>query len=209
MTAMSQTLSDAPPVRQGDEAESLEKIAMTGCEVAIWHRRPLPAFQQWVDRLPAERLPTIRTTLPPAQVETVIDMLCHDSGMTVADAPFRRMLCGDIAALATLFARIMQTPMIRLRLETVEDNACHKFHQDYVPARLISTYRGPGTEYRIQTAGAAATAIRQLDTGSAALFRGRLWPSGARSTVQHRSPPIEGLGETRLLLVIDTTGAPA
>ena len=35
------------------------------------------------------------------------------------------------------------------------------------------------------------------------ILRGTNWPSAAKPGLLHRSPPIEGTGETRLVLVLD------
>ena len=42
-----------------------------------------------------------------------------------------------------------------------------------------------------------------MQAGWVGLFRGRLWPGDLPCRLLHRSPPIAGSGETRLLLVID------
>lgn len=97
-----------------------------------------------------------------------------------------------------------------IRLEIVEDDACRRFHADYVTVRLICTYFGPGTEWlseeqaTAQRAGAplAGCAIQSLATGHVGLFKGRVWaPDGA---IIHRSPPISGTGAKRLVLVVNS-----
>ncbi|MEM6422079.1 MAG: DUF1826 domain-containing protein, partial [Pseudomonadota bacterium] len=40
-------------------------------------------------------------------------------------------------------------------------------------------------------------------TGMPILLRGKLWPESPASGIVHRSPPIEGTGATRLVLVLD------
>jgi G3E family GTPase len=40
-------------------------------------------------------------------------------------------------------------------------------------------------------------------TGSPIMLRGTLWPQQPNKSVLHHSPPIEGTGETRLVLVLD------
>ncbi|MFT3968553.1 MAG: DUF1826 domain-containing protein, partial [Sphingobium sp.] len=83
-----------------------------------------------------------------------------------------------------------------------------KFHADYVKVRTITTYLGQGTQW-IDTGSAemAGTAggpeAEQLDPGDVGMFKGRLWQE--TPTILHRSPPIGGSGEKRLVLVIDTT----
>lgn len=94
-------------------------------------------------------------------------------------------------------------PYVRLRLSRVTANACSKFHIDAITARLVCTYRGTGTQYGISHDGGGPKRMFTVPTGSPILLRGTLWPESPRSGLLHRSPPIEGSGETRLVLVLD------
>jgi len=113
------------------------------------------------------------------------------------------MLVDDIAALAVMFAGRVDAPYLRLRLDVLPTNACRKFHIGAVMARLSCTYRGTGTQYGISTDGDDPSRIFTVPTGSPILLRGTLWPETPKSGLLHRSPPIEGTGETRLVLVLD------
>jgi hypothetical protein len=59
----------------------------------------------------------------------------------------RDVLASDIGALAVMMARILDVDHVRLRLDVADEVMCPKFHIDRVPARLLCTYRGAGTEY--------------------------------------------------------------
>lgn len=122
--------------------------------------------------------------------------------------PERNRLIDDIAALADIFAEIMRARWLRLRLDVVTTNACRRFHIDAVTARLVCTYRGTGTQYGISADGAEPSRIFTVPTGAPILLRGTLWPERPRSGLLHRSPPIEGSGETRLVLVLDPVDDP-
>ena len=115
----------------------------------------------------------------------------------------REAFVDDIAALATLFAALMDAALVKLRLEAVTSNACSKFHVDAMIARLICTYRGTGTQYGMATGGDVPRRVLTVPTGSPIVLRGTLWPPSPSAGVLHRSPPIEGTGETRLVLVVD------
>jgi hypothetical protein len=97
----------------------------------------------------------------------------------------------------------MSAQYLRLRLDVVTTNACRKFHIDALMARLVCTYRGSGTQYGISVDGADPARVFQVQTGSPILLRGTLWPQDPPSGLLHRSPPIEGTGESRLVLVLD------
>ena len=184
-----------------DAFEGFSVIAKPGCTVAIWRRQPLPEFQTWIDQLDPGRLPTARLILRAQTVRAVASEICALS--EVPDNTQQARLIDDIAALAELFAVLMQAPFLRLRLERVTTNACHKFHIDAVTARLICTYRGTGTQYGVSPDGAEPRRVFTVPTGAPIVLRGTLWPEHPRSRLLHRSPPIEATGETRLVLVLD------
>ena len=102
----------------------------------------------------------------------------------------------------------MRARFLRLRLDVIAHDACRKFHIDAITARLICTYRGTGTQYGISTDGFEPTRIFTTPTGSPLILRGTLWPTNPPAGLLHRSPPIEGSGETRLLLVLDPVDDP-
>lgn len=110
-------------------------------------------------------------------------------------------LAADIDDLVRRFAALTGKLTIRLRLEAVEGDACRKFHADYTDIRLVTTYAGPGTDIR-QTPAEDAPVTR-IGTGDIALFKGKLFP-GKPPVLFHRSPPIEGTGERRVVLVLDS-----
>ncbi|MEO1154763.1 MAG: DUF1826 domain-containing protein [Pseudomonadota bacterium] len=53
------------------------------------------------------------------------------------------------------------------------------------------------------TACAEPPQISQAPTGAPMILRGTLLPQDSPSGLRHRSPPIAGTGETRLVLVLD------
>lgn len=117
----------------------------------------------------------------------------------LADLP--DALRADVADLALRFMALMQVEAVRVRVEGVVSNACWKVHADYTDLRLITTYAGPGTDYAPH--GDADCCLERVPTGAIALFKGQNFAAG-HAPCLHRSPPIEGGGERRLVLVIDT-----
>ena len=189
-----------------DTPEGLSALHRPGCAAAIWRRQPLPGFQSWIDGLDPDVLPRARVILPPEGVRDAASEVCHASGTPVG--PERDRLVDDIAALADIVAGLMRASWLRLRLDAVTTNACRRFHIDAVTARLVCTYRGTGTQYGISTDGAEPRRIFTVPTGAPIVLRGTLWPERPRSGLLHRSPPIEGTGETRLVLVLDPVDDP-
>ncbi|MGF1446368.1 MAG: DUF1826 domain-containing protein [Pikeienuella sp.] len=184
-----------------EDPEGLSEIHDDGCDAVIWRRDPLPSFQPWVDALKPEQLPKARVILRPDATRSALREICQTSG--TPDCEDRDRLIDDVAALSERFAGLMEAPYLRLRLDVITTNACRRFHIDSVTARLICTYRGTGTQYGLAVAGAEPDPILTVPTGAPILLRGTLWPGQAQSGLLHRSPPIAGTGETRLVLVLD------
>ena len=113
------------------------------------------------------------------------------------------LLIDDIAALSAIFGSIMESRYLRLRLEVIRTNACFRFHIDAVTARLICTYRGRSTQYGNSIMGSEPEEIHSVPIGSPIIMRGTLWRSGVKPDLLHRSPQIEGTGESRLVLILD------
>jgi hypothetical protein len=120
-------------------------------------------------------------------------------GNYLVDLP--RDLADDIMALARRFADLMAVDAVRVRVERVDSNACKKVHADYTDVRLITTYAGPGTD--IAPHGDANCCLERVPTGWVGLFKGLTYAAG-HAPCFHRSPPVEGTGDRRLMLVIDT-----
>lgn len=121
-------------------------------------------------------------------------------------------LAADITALGELYAGLTGARRLAVRLEVIDDDGCPRFHTDLVRYRLVTTYRGPGTQWiapRMAARWAAAAGgppdqdVRQLDRGWVAILRGDRDAAPDRPGLYHRSPPIEEGGETRLFLAID------
>jgi len=180
-------------------SESLGTIRDQGVAIAIW-KRQLPLS---LSALPLDGLADLCFTAATGDLAAALNVALDDAGHQRGGA--RDILHADILSLADRFARIMQTKFVEIRLEHVTTNACKKFHTDYVTARLITTYIGQGTQWLDEDQPADCDCgdphnIQQMRTGDVALFKGRLWSTCAAI---HRSPPIEGTGEERLVLVIN------
>ena len=165
-------------VAVADTPEELYVIQRPGCAAAIWQRQPPHSFQSWLDRLAPDHLPNGRIVLRNEAVSDAVTQLC-DIAQTPECAQ-RRQPVDDVTALAEIFADVMQSRYLRLSLQAVQTNACRKFHIDAVT----------------------------VPTGAPVLLCGTLWPGQPSSGVLHRSPPIEGTDETRLILVLDPVSDP-
>lgn len=195
-------LRRANDVAAGETPQILERIKDEIVALAVW-RRSLPRdLTDGVDRAAVEALPRARFFAPVADVGAALEAACAGLPESVRDA-----LVEDASALAGRFAAVMGASGLHVRLERIETNACRKFHRDVVPARLLCSYRGPATEWGYAAAGETPEVIHRLERGDVAMVKGSEWPGGRPSTLLHRSPPIEGEGVARLLLVVDLAEA--
>ena len=179
----------------------LRSIHRPACAATVWKRDPLPHFQRWIDALPPEQSPKARLILQPEAVCDALIDIADQCG--TPDCSERNLLIEDASALASIFASVMNSAYLRLRFDVVNTNACRKFHVDAVTARLICTYRGTGTQYGLSENRDSPERITTLATGSPMILRGTRWPETPTSGLLHRSKPIAGTDETRLLLVLD------
>ncbi|MCG8561784.1 MAG: DUF1826 domain-containing protein [Hyphomicrobiales bacterium] len=202
MTVVREIVKDtAIEVDAVDAPAGLSAIHNPDCAAVIWRRQMLPGFQSWIDALPPEQLPQARVILRPEDVRDAVFQICEAAG--IANCAEREQLVDDTAVLADIFADLVPAPYLRLRFDVVTTNACTRFHIDAVTARLVCTYRGTGTQYGVAADGAEPRRVFTVPTGAPILLRGTLWPERPKSGLLHRSPPIEGTGETRLVLVLD------
>jgi hypothetical protein len=199
-------LSDSPIV-EGADPSILDGILDDGVSLAVWTREVPPALAAWLDALPPEQLPDGRFVCRPAQVAERLDGLCDEAGLRNSRA--QRLLIDDIAGLAASFARITGAERVDLRLEALDHDSCWRFHRDVVGFRLNATYRDPGTQWPPLDLAARASraqrryrgALNELPRFAAGLFKGARRAGAA--AVLHRSPPIAGIGATRLFLCLN------
>lgn len=190
--------SRARAILQARDPEILQEIAAPGIGAVIWQRKPLPEFLDWIEALPVSSLPQLRTLVSVDAVEACVQAACDRAGTPLG--PMRDMLASDIAALGFITSEVMRAPLLHLRLDVVTSDACRRFHIDNMTARMLCTYRGAGTQ--IAQPGQEQAPL-DLTAGAAAILRGTLWPGREKTGLLHRSPPISGTGQSRLLLVID------
>lgn len=181
--------------------QDLQRFRDTDCAAAIWNRELPLDVSSWLAALDARLLPNDRVILPHEAVKDTVRDICDEAAMP--DGEPRHWLIEDIARMADSFANLMKAPYLRLRLQAISTNACRKFHLDAITGRLVCTYRGQGTQYGTSARGKTPGHICTVPTGAPILLRGTLWPPEPATGLLHRSPPIEGTGETRLVLVLD------
>ena len=202
-----QSLASLHGVRKVETRDGLAAINEPGTELAIW-QRSLPApLRDWLEHLDIATLPYLRILVQPRDLRHALEPLLDECGMTAGD--MRDLLLNDVDRLVWAFAAITGSDCVDVRLERVDHDACWKFHRDTVEARLVTTYRGPTTQWvRMAQAEQAIAEQREyqgplecLGDHDVALFKGNC--AGPDSGVVHRSPPIAGTGLSRLFLCLN------
>ena len=201
-------------VVHGDDVRTLTAILQHHVELALWQRSTHVEFadlHQWLQTLPEHQLPACRLdAMQPADSVKALNASWNAGGTPQGD--MRQALLADIAHLVRQFSFVVGCATVGLRLEAVTGDACRRWHRDCVPLRLITTYRGPGTDWVRPEQSAAVMAQPDEDVSDCerlapfdvALFKGCGWAGNTHDAgIVHRSPRIAGKGITRLVLVLN------
>lgn len=180
---------------------ALQRILRPAMALAVWRRSLDGDIVAELESLVLDEVDDILFTSEIEALEAALAEAMEEGGYP--DTP---ALKRDIAMLGSQHAAVAGDNNVRIRLEVVETDACRKFHTDYVKVRTITTYLGQGTQWieadSAERVGApGGPEIRQLSPGAVGMFKGRLWQE--TPTILHRSPPVGGSSEQRLVLVID------
>jgi hypothetical protein len=182
----------------------LQDIRREDCNLAIWERQLATDFGPMLAGAPQD----IRCAAALDDLPALLTAELAEQGF--AARHLHASLVADVAVLAQHYCAALGLARVEVRLEVVTTDSCRKFHADYVSARLITTYVGPGTDW-LDAAEVAALArgeeprrIHRMNTGDVGLFKGKL---ATLHPAIHRSPPISASGEARLLLVLNPVSA--
>ncbi|HVK66140.1 MAG TPA: DUF1826 domain-containing protein [Polyangium sp.] len=199
--------------RLGGDSDVLASIHEPPVNVAIW-ARPIPPvlgpeIAAWAGKKDA--------------FEGIFDAAEIKAGRPFDPGDDTSPLRSDIGRLLRRFADLARVRRIQVFFGAIRHDQCRKFHVDYVRLRLVTTYLGPGTEWlpedvvRREELAPAPLApaeanrrivrdpgkIRRANAGDVVLLKGERYPGTERAAV-HRSPPIQELGVSRVVLIATT-----
>ena len=195
-----------------NQHEILQLISEPDVNLSLWRRQPQPEIARELQDLHAVQLPDTRRE---SSAES-FDEDVHDYLLSHGLAPDAfTHLRADMRLLADHFFRASGRDVLKFRLYTTRGNKCSKFHVDTRQLRLLCTYQGPGTEWleesqvdRMALAKGAPNELvirhgepSRFEPFWVGIFKGD--PLFNWQGLVHRSPPISGSGQTRVIFCLD------
>lgn len=160
------------------------------------------------------------------EISQPVDPLNFDFGTLwprAAQFPGYQDWLADVEMLISAFCELFGRREAGLRLRTLDKAMCPRFHVDRVPARMICSYGGIGTEWLPEYALDRAklgiggrglpdaesglitdpTAIRQMPAYAVGLMKGENWEGNEGHGLVHRSPQPTAVQPRRLIMTLD------
>jgi len=199
----------------GTAPEALADIYQDEVCMAIWQRQSDPSLSEESQTLLTKKGITTRRATVSAENIRCLDKVIPDL------EPYPN-LTADIQLLAEMFICLFGLKAIGLRLTSLANPMCPRFHVDRVPCRLITTYVGKGSEWlphhvvdrsKLGSGNGGLSDkesglypseqyIQGILPGDVALLKGELWEGNEGAGLVHRSPAVDH-DQRRLLLTFD------
>ncbi|MDY7225417.1 DUF1826 domain-containing protein [Hyalangium rubrum] len=202
-----------PAVWQGShvlvrQPAELTEIYRQGVNLCVWRRSLSPALGPWLEEVCS------RYTL---HVVERVDVKRADLRSALAELPDtqeREAWSEELHLLLQVYADLFEARWLGVRLTTLDQEMCPRFHVDRVGVRLLCTYAGPATEW-VENADVVRSGlgpkgevlrlggrVQRLERFDVALLKGEAWPKNAGNGAVHRSPRLPP-GQRRIMLSID------
>ena len=185
-----------PVTVTGGKADCLTEIFRDEVNLVVWERR-----------LPGECTEFAQAfALEAGAYERFVGIEPDDSLDQILPAwalelPGARAWLADVQQVVEMYLCLFEPAAVGVRLHVLADTMCPRFHTDRVPARLLVTYAGRGTEWlpepvvtRADTPGplpeqlVSEPDIQVMATGAVALLKGEAWVGNEGRGLVHRSP---------------------
>lgn len=208
-------LSNTSRTSFGQVPDVLVDIYNPDVNMSVWQRQLSPELIEECRALLDKQVFTAQSlTLNSSQLNQLDDLL--------PEFAFYSQLNEDIKLLTEMFSCLFELKFIGLRLTVLTGSMCPKFHVDWVPCRLVTTYCGVGTEWlphenvdrsKLGTGSGGKSdaesglynspkVIQTLNCGDVALLKGESWQGNEGCGLVHRSPAVPE-NQRRLLLTMD------
>lgn len=208
-------IASTSPHAAGNRPDVLHQILDPGVNLSLWRRPTQTAITRELSTFQAPDLPDVRSPTSLGSFDDDINTLLQQQGLEPRTFKNWR---ADMRRLADIYFSVSENRDVTLRLVTTEEDDCRRFHVDRTRLRLLCTYRGPGTEWLTnaqvdrlaQSTGAPNEDIirfgepSQFEPFWVGVMKGDAHPGNAGHGLMHRSPPIAGSGQTRVLFCLDS-----
>lgn len=202
------------PHLAGNHPGLLRRILEPGVNLCLWQRPAQSVIVRELSSLKASDLPDVRCSTSLDSFDHDLDRLLQQQGLDPLAFNNWRI---DLRQLAHHYFGVSNDRDVTMRLVTTDEDDCRRFHVDYTHLRLLCTYRGRGTEWLAneqvdrfaQSRGAPNDEIIRFgepfrfEPFWAGILKSHAYPGNADNGLVHRSPPISGSGETRVLFCLD------
>ncbi len=126
----------------------------------------------------------------------------------------------DLTLLVDMYACLFDLEEVGLRVQLLDRAMCPRFHVDKLGCRLVSTYKGSGSEWlndfdidrnklgkgsngmSDEESGLYSGQIQSAKAGDVLLLKGEGWFGNEGGGIVHRSPPVASV-ERRLVVTLD------
>ena len=209
-------LDSSVSVIESNEPDILSEIYKSEVNIVIWRRTLPPALKLEIQNLLFhENFMGSQATIDISESTDYLEEIMRGQ-------PNNLLLRDDIGQLIEMYAYLFDLQTTGVRIKSLSEAMCPRFHVDRVPCRLVSTYHGPATEWLNndcvdrsklghgnkglpdEKSGLISdiNCIQSLTPGDVALLKGELWPNNQGSGLVHRSPNTSNVNK-RLLLSLD------
>lgn len=198
----------------GNRAEILSRIRVPGVNLSLWQRPTRPTVSRELSSLQVSDLPDVRCSTTLTTFESDLTRLLELQGLDPSALSHWRK---DLRRLAGTYFAVSDDRDVTLRLVTTDDDDCRRYHVDRTQLRMLCTYLGPGTEWLsndqvdrlAQASGSPNEEIIRFGEPArfepfwVGILKGDAYPGNSGNGLVHRSPPITGSGQTRVLFCLD------
>ncbi|MCE0557448.1 DUF1826 domain-containing protein [Motilimonas sp. E26] len=196
------------------DIEILTAIFEPHINLTCWQRSLVPNLLEYVAQINLQGV-AIARSVP-------LDELAEALSRWLPEGAGKIAFIQDIEQLAQMLDCLFDNPDIGVRLKTLSQAMCPKFHTDKVVCRLVCSYSITGTQWlengdanraklgrdskgkSDEASGlyAADSDVFSADVGDVLLLKGDAWPDNEGLGVIHRSPAINP-NDKRLVLTLD------
>ena len=130
-------------------AAGLARIKDEAVQLAVWRRRSVPKFVSTLSdpTIAPSGLPHFEGLVAASGAADAVRAELRAQRKLTLGAGELEELARDVGTLVRTFAQLTQSQDVFVKLERLDDNECEFWHQDSDSYLLLTTYRGPCTEW--------------------------------------------------------------